>query len=304
MDIIPSETLVAKGRLLKDSAKLGIILDMLWQSLAVAALLPFQKAAMDAVDVRIAKADPAVSLCRFVGYPKGGSDDRFVPNPAFWGKGIDFSCASPWNSGGGSLRAGTLISKRHVLFAKHFPLWKGVRILFVDDEGVVCPCYVDATKGVDASDMMVGLLNAEVTPNIHPAKVLPDDFAQYLGDGYGLPVVTLNRQEKAFVTELNVIPTNGTPPSVRNREPKDARRALFRDRIVIGDSGNPAFLVIGNTPILLYCLQTGGCGCGPFVNQHRRELQAAMDELCPGYKLETFDFSVDSAKVADSAKTQ
>ena len=51
-----------------------------------------------------------------------------------------------------------------------------------------------------------------------------------------------------------------------------------------------AFLLIGNEPILLYCLHTGGVGHGPSVFHHRKEIQQAMDELCPGYKLEAFDF--------------
>lgn len=249
-----------------------------------------QQLIMDSVDRRIATAEPGESLSRFVGYPAGAGEDRFAINPKFWAKDVDFSCASPWNSGGGQTRAGTLISKRHVLFAKHFPLWKGVRISFVDNEGGVCPLRIEATKQVEQSDMMVGLLDYEVTPNIHPAKVLPPDFAKYIGAGYGLPVVTLNRQEKAFVTELNVIPTNGLPASVRSRKPKDTRRALFREPIVKGDSGRPAFLVIGNEVVLLYCLQMGDCGCGPFITQNREALQRTMDELCLGYKLEEFDF--------------
>ena len=58
-----------------------------------------------------------------------------------------------------------------------------------------------------------------------------------------------------------------------------------------GDSGNPAFLIVDNQPILLYCLFRGGYGSGPALHLYRREIQAAMDELCPGYTLETFDFA-------------
>jgi len=43
--------------------------------------------------------------------------------------------------------------------------------------------------------------------------------------------------------------------------------------------------------ILLYCLYTGGAGLGPFVHTKRRQIQQAMNNLCPGYKLETFDFA-------------
>ncbi len=60
--------------------------------------------------------------------------------------------------------------------------------------------------------------------------------------------------------------------------------------LVKGDSGKPAFLLIGNQPILVYCLFTGGAGHGPSIHGSRREVQKAMDELCSGYKLEEFDF--------------
>lgn len=212
----------------------------------------------------------------------------------FWLKDVDFSCVSPWNDGAGALRAGTLISKRHVIFAKHFPVGKGTRILFVDQEGEVCPCRVKALKALEKCDIMIGLLDYEVTPGIRPAKILPDDYAKYIGNGRGLPVVTFNQREQVYLSQIAAISTNrivnvnmGEVTSVAST---NAALKPLGGRLVIGDSGNPAFLLVGNEPILLYCLYSGGVGCGPSVFHYRREIQAAMDELCPGYKLEPFDF--------------
>lgn len=247
--------------------------------------------ATNSIAQRIAGADPAVSLSRFVNYPAEARNDKFTLNTNFWAKGVDFSCVSPWNSSCGSLRAGTLISKRHVVFAKHFPLPKGTRIVFVGEDGGVCPCYITKTKGVENADMVVGLLNAEVTPNIHPAKILPQDFWKYIGDGYGLPMGTFDQEEKLLLTVANPMFTNGPPHRVvSSRIPKDPRWVQFREKVIGGDSGNPAFLLIGDTAILQYCLQTGGAGSGNPMYFCRREVQAAMDELCPGYALEVFDF--------------
>lgn len=244
------------------------------------------------VDRRLEGADPALCLSRFAGYPSGAANDRFTPNTNFWAKGIDFTCVSPWNSAGGSLRAGTLISRRHIIFAQHFPLAKGARILFVDDEGAVCPCYIEATKAIAGSDIMIGLLNAEVAPNIHPAKILPPDFQRHVGRAEQFPVVTFNQKEQLFLTRLAHIPTNLTlRVSMCSWKPKNKNRARFRDKIIVGDSGNPAFLLIKDQPVLIYCLHRGGCGSGPSIHLYRREIQATMDELCPGYKLESFDFS-------------
>ena len=107
----------------------------------VIAALPVFDFATNSIAQRIAGADPAVCLSRFaeyppskgrLGFPRCLFQKPFPANEKFWLKGVDFSCASPWNDECGAVWAGTLISKRHIIFAKHFPLWKGCRVLFVD----------------------------------------------------------------------------------------------------------------------------------------------------------------------------
>ena len=262
----------------------------------LAAALPVFDFATNSIAQRIAGADPAVSLSRFADYPPSKGklgfprclwEKPFPANEKFWLKDVDFSCASPWSDEAGSVRAGTLISKRHIIFAKHFPLWKGCRVLFVDQQGEVCPCRIAATKAFEKCDIMIAALDYEVTPNIHPAKILPENYADYIGDGKGLPIVTFNQSEKTFLSECSGI----TSDSIIHFVPTNPTWKALSGKIVVGDSGNPAFLLIGNEPILLYCLLSGGVGHGPPIHYYRREIQKAMDELCPGYKLEEFDFS-------------
>ena len=269
---------------------------MILATITLVAALPVFDFATNSIVQRIVGADPAVCLSRFADYPPSRGklgfprclwEKPFPANGKFWLKDVDFSCASPWNDNCGAVRAGTLISKRHIVFAKHFPLWKGCRILFVDRQGEVCPCRVEATKALEKCDIMIGLLDYEVTPDIHPAKILPDDFARHIGDGKGLPVVTFNQREQAFLSECRGMTTN----SILNAASTNAAWKALGGKIVTGDSGNPAFLLIGNEPILLYCLLSGGIGHGPAIHRYRREIQKAMDELRPGYKLECFDFS-------------
>lgn len=243
------------------------------------------------VDRLVETHDPRTSLCRFVDYERACGTQDFVLNTNFWLRGIDFSCVSPWNSAGGRLRAGTAISKRHIVFAKHFPLGKDTRILFVGEDGGVCPCYVAATREVPGTDIMVGSLNAELTPNIVPAKVLPENYAGYIGDGGGFPVVTFNQHEKAFLTYLAPLSPNPRLLLVKGREPSSLRQRRFRERIVVGDSGNPAFLLLDGQAVLLYTIYGDSCGSGHGLHAVRREVQAAMDALCPGYRLESFDFA-------------
>lgn len=269
--------------------------------MVLAATVTAPQVIAESVDRRLANANASAGLSRFVNYPSGADRDKFEPNPKFWAKEVDFSCASPWNSAGGALRAGTLISKRHFVCVKHFPFWKGVRILFVDNNGNVCPCSVEAVKALDGVDIMVGLLNAEVTPNINPAKILPGDYEKHIGNGKGLPVATFNLREELVVTEMTPIPTNrlmvighkltSIPHHIRSELVKDGKRAEYRKLLIRGDSGNPAFFIVGNEPILLYCDCSNNSSSGPPLHLYRREIQKAMDDLCPGYKLEAFDFS-------------
>ena len=259
------------------------------------AALPAFDFATNAVARRIAAVDPAVCLSRFddyppsrgkLGFPRCLFEKPFPPNGRFWLKGVDFSCVSPWNDSYGTTRAGTLISRRHIVFVRHYPLTKGTRILFVDQEGEICPCTIGATKALERGDVMVGLLDYEVTPNIRPAKILPDDYARHIGDGKGLPIVTFNQREQVFLSQMEGV----KPTFVNNVAPTMEAWKALGGNLIGGDSGNPAFLLIGDEAVLLYCLRGGGVGIGPSVFHHRREIQMAMDELCPGYKLETFDF--------------
>ena len=252
-------------------------------AIILAATLPVFDFATNSIAERIAGADPAVCLSRFADYPPRG---KWRTNEKFWLRDVDFSCVSPWNDSCGALRAGTLISRRHVIMAKHFPLWKGVRILFVDRQGEVCPCRIKATKSFDGSDILIGLLDYEVTPNIHPAKILPENYEKYIGNGKGLPVITFNQCEQTFLTEISSITTNHLT-SIGSTNPKCE---ALGGKIVSGDSGNPAFLLVGNEPVLLYCLHSGGTGHGPSLFHRRHKIQRAMDDLCPGYKLQVFDF--------------
>ena len=242
------------------------------------------------VNTRLEKAEPSASIGRFLNYPANAARECFVPNPEFWLKGVDFSCASTWNGAGGKTRAGTAISKRHIIFSGHFPLWTGVRILFVGEDGGVCPCTVKATQTVGNSDIVIGLLDAELTPNIRPAKVLPEDFGKHIGDGGTFPVVTFNQDRKALLTELVHLHEAGAMKSAFTIEPFREKWREFRVPLVVGDSGCPAFILIGGEPVLIYCVKVGGCGHGPAIHAYRTEIQGAMDALCPGYRLETFDF--------------
>ena len=170
---------------------------------------------------------------------------------------------------------------------------------FVDGDGQVCICSLAKVKAIPKSDISVGLLDYEVTPNIHPAKILPENFRKYIGDAEGLPTVTFDKEERLVVSDLMAFPTNSYWRIGKSLKPKSPLRQSFNRLLRSGDSGNPAFLIVNNKPILLYTLHGGRYGSGSAMHSFRHEIQTAMDELCPGYKLESFDFEKNLIPIAN-----
>lgn len=267
------------------------------------------------VDSRLAGRSPSESLPRFLDYEANARRWSFAFNPRFWARGVDFSCASPWNDRFGSQRAGTAVSSVHIVFANHYPFTPGTKIAFIGCDGVVyLRSYLSGIR-VEGTDLMVGLLDRPLPPSVHPAAILPDDYADYIGNAADLPAATFDQEEKLLVTELWQIPSAPNAKSMMSRNmkfrpamPKDAaddpvkakaaearlkrraKRTEFYEQLITGDSGNPCFMIVGREPILLYTVYSGGPGSGPALQKLRVPLQEAMDKMAPGHKLRVFDF--------------
>jgi len=136
-----------------------------------------------------------------LGFPRCLFENPFKPNPDFWLKDVDFSCVSPWNDSYGRFRAGTAISKRYVLFVDHFPVAPGTRMTFVGVNGDVSHYTIKATKALSENDILVGLLDYELTPDVHPAKILPMKGECLFEEGSKWPVVTFDQYERACLSE-------------------------------------------------------------------------------------------------------
>ncbi len=171
-----------------------------------------------------------------------------------------------------------------------------MRIAFVGEDGGVCPCSITKTKRVGKTDIMIGLLDYELTPNIKPAKVMPADWLAHTGGVTNFPMVTFNQNEELLYSELSVKMTNGAPARILNKSVVGGNAKIDslevpeaavqrKGRIRVGDSGDPAFMIYKGEPVLMYCLQSGGVGHGPWIHKHLDEIQAAMDELAPGCRL-------------------
>lgn len=184
---------------------------------------------------------------------------HYVRNTNCWAADIDLTCASPWNSQSANLRAGTLISPRHVVFAWHneFYVHPGHTLRFIDSTNGGVDRVVVAVKqvmntGIEQFDIMLGILDSDVPPNrISFAKILPPDYTDYFGsktrdDIVRIPVIRFDQEEKALVGDLNFIWQN-TGCSAYCQ----GKRLDFYEKIICCDSGNPCFVVINDEPVLL-----------------------------------------------------
>tara|TARA_R110000764_G_C11006878_1_gene382804 strand:+ start:871 stop:2199 length:1329 start_codon:yes stop_codon:yes gene_type:complete len=121
----------------------------------------------------------------------------FTRNDSFWGIGLDgLSALSPNNSRGANNRAGTALTKRHVICAAHYPLAKGDTIDFVTDvsgatvasthtiqEAKTHPLYAGQSGGY-CYDIQICLLDSDLPAGIDFMEVMPSNYGDYIGQ-YG-----------------------------------------------------------------------------------------------------------------------
>ena len=103
---------------------------------------------------------------------------------------------------------------------------------------------------------------------IRPARLLPTDYEKWVGTGDGLPVLTLDQEEKALVMELSALPRiSSYSHNIFCHESFSTLRESFYEPIISGDSSNPRFIILNDTPVLLHTIWHGGRGSGRFVTQ-------------------------------------
>jgi hypothetical protein len=275
--------------------------------------------------------------------PYGGVGDAgiWVRNPNCWINGVsNISCFSPAQLSGASwnTRAGTLITRKHVLFAKHYTtsiLSGGTPIIFVDENNNairrnIIQYEYDTSDSGSGTDIAVALLDSEVPSNIKIAKVLAPDFGNYIdtspvssifGSGAFRPnpylyAVGLDQEEKAIVKlwtgaglwisgngadqilfqlagAANIDPNATYTPPIN---PPPQQFASWSEAIVVGDSGNPLFLIIDNELVVLTTWWT--VDAGPFITNRYTQVNNIIESLSPGedYSLTPIDLQAVYAK--------
>lgn len=251
----------------------------------------------DTVDSRLAGKSAATALKIFT------SQDHITPayvrNPNVWCADLPhvLTCLSPWNSTGGPRMAGTLVSPIHPVLAKHYQPAINSIMRFVGADGTVYDrMLIDkkslATISGHYPDITIGLLDSPLpSENFAFAKVLPDDYADYLPTAFNaidgrLPSLTLDQEEKGLVTDV-YSEGNSTVFTI----PTEPQRLAFYENKIGGDSGNPALFIINGEPVILTVWTYGGAGSGTSIRGQKAAINALMTELGGGYQLTEVDLS-------------
>ncbi len=251
--------------------------------------------ATDAIDTRIAGKTAATALPVFsmqIHNPTPPAQPTYVRNTLSWCYDLrqQMTCISPWNSNppnpGGVTGAGTAITAQHIILSAHYELPLRFKVRFITANNVV----VDRTLRGKAThpayqgypvyypDLTVYTLDSPLPATITPCKMLPANFANYLsylGPGRP-PVMALDQEEKALVYELYSL-GNLAEYALSLLHPK---RLEFFEALADGDSGDPEFLIINDTLVLLSTI-TGHlpfypAGRGTFVTPQISALNAMI----------------------------
>jgi len=251
------------------------------------------------------------------------STPTYVRNTACWAYGLDLTCISPWNSQYEEVRAGVLISPRHIAYSAHGAIANGTTFRFIAADGTVvtrtmlasanhpdyAPSYPDIAIGVLDSDVPASITFAKILPSnwrdyLHPYRVVAGAHVLWLaGEGQykinGIPIAYLDQEEKILVADgyiMTVPPTESSQAIVSAVEPIDATRASFYETIVGNDSNNPMFVIIDDELVLLSTVTSVG-PLGSNYNYFKADINAMMTALdvavgdVTGYQLTEIDLS-------------
>lgn len=250
------------------------------------------KNASDNIDNAISGKTP--STAKPIYSTQNHSTATYTRNTNCWAGIWDLTPISPWNSTDSNRRAGTLISPRHIIFAAHYQISTGATVRFVDaSNNVVTRTMTNKLTHPSYSnyypDITVGVLDSDVPNTISFAKILPQNWSTYLpslSNTYRIPALVLDQEEKALVSDLRGLTSNATFST-----PTNTTRLGFFETIIGGDSGNPGFLIINGTLVILTVWTYQGAGLGTSIVAQKTDINTMMSTLGGGYSLTEIDLS-------------
>jgi len=242
----------------------------------------------DAVDLRIEGISPDNTLQVYT-VKSGGVYTR---NTDCWAAEYDMTGISPWNSLSSNKRSGTLIAPDIVIFAQHYRLSMGTSIRFVKQDGTVVTRTVVSSGNVSGTDIGLGRLDEAVPVDIVHYKIVPTDVIDYLSgsDQYavdGLPTLGLNQFGDALITDVHYMEASASA-TASFKSPSAPRSSFYKSKVV-GDSGCPAFLIVGEDLGLITCWHYGGAGSGPWHGYYLSQINDVISAIGGSTPAESMD---------------
>ena len=226
----------------------------------------------------------------------------WIRNAVSWVRAFNWTGVAAGINGLGGVGGGTLITRKHVLFAQHVPYpERPFDIFFVNKDSRTFSYKVTAIQQVAGTDIAIGTLDRDADPSLNVYRVLPNNWLQYIANKtetlttFGitfketkttLPILYVDSEKKvstADLTEVRMNKATVTPPSF---EPARA----WTEALVVGDSGNPIFVMLGSELVLLGAWYTGTdagvVGTFPWLIDYKAQIEAIT-----GTKLQIADLS-------------
>ncbi|MBG7608879.1 MAG: hypothetical protein IZT59_12760 [Verrucomicrobia bacterium] len=193
-----------------------------------------------------------------------------------WTRGMDMSGVS-FND----TRTATLITPRHVVMAKHYSRPAGAPVVFHDRGGNRIKRKIIGFAPA-SGDVMVALLDEPVPSNYrsYPLPSTSTNSAAIIGRH----AIISDQNRKLFVHLVA-----GIERGIIGFKQDESDTHGWGKNLVVGDSGNPAFLIAGNQLVLVETHTNGGSGSGPYYGDPtvQASIRAAVAKLDGSYRIHT-----------------
>ena len=213
----------------------------------------------------------------------------FTRNTGIFTGAVDLTPIPAYCSGGNAKFMGALITPQHLLSCNHAQLGIGETVYFVDNSNVVTSRTISATTNIAGSDIQLYQLNSVVASGITFASVLPANYRSYLPQPqYGYPCVFTNQSRTMQIGDLWIIPP--APTEVGIQQSTNTARAAWWSSVISGDSGSPAFMIIGGILVLICTWHTSNLNndaSGPSVADYITQINTALTAFGSSYQLTT-----------------
>ncbi len=201
---------------------------------------------------------------------KGALFQYYQPNAGSkwrnnWTSRLDLTGVS-WNDS----RTATLIAPSYIVMAAHFIRPSTVPVIFHDKQGNRHERLIGAVRRLNVGDVAVAKLNLPLPPEIKCYR-----FANASEATIGRPVIVSDQTQTLSVHRLAAV-----SGAIVQFDYFTNLNPIYRRNLIVGDSGNPSFLLVNDDLRLLETHTTGGPGAGP--NYSDSAVQTAIRDAITG----------------------